>query len=118
MKMADESSVSKTDLMSKIADVPKQAGCAVIKSALVLYVLLKEAEVPIWAKASIVAALVYFISPIDAYPDFLPGGYIDDLATMGLLLTQLEMFVSMRVRDEAEELLPAYCRERKNDILI
>ncbi|SLM49479.1 conserved protein of unknown function [Nitrospira japonica] len=39
---------------------------------------------------AIVAALIYFINPFDAVPDFIPGlGYIDDAALIAWLLKSL-----------------------------
>lgn len=36
---------------------------------------------------SVVAALLYFLSPLDALPDWIPGlGFIDDLAVMGWVM--------------------------------
>ena len=100
------------DFLQKIARVPRQGGCAVIRSAVMLYVLLREPNVPAWAKVSIVVTLAYFISPIDAIPDFLPGGYIDDLAAMTLLLGQLDVFMDAKSLERVEQLLPAYCRRK------
>lgn len=40
--------------------------------------------------ASLVAALLYVLSPVDLIPDFIPGiGLIDDAAVLGLLLHSL-----------------------------
>lgn len=39
------------------------------------------------ALVSVVAALLYFLSPLDALPDWLPGlGFIDDLAVLGWVM--------------------------------
>jgi uncharacterized membrane protein YkvA (DUF1232 family) len=110
--MPSHDSISDQDFLGKIRKVPLQAGCAVLRAAVTLYVLLRDDDVPIWAKASIVAALGYFISPIDALPDFLPGGYGDDLAVMTLLLGQLDVFLDADGRKRVEELLPVSCRNR------
>lgn len=107
--MADFSS---SEFLEKLTQISKDAGCRVIKTAIILYLLLKESNTPAWAKVSITAALVYFISPIDAIPDFLPGGYLDDLALLSALLAQLEFFVSSRISEEAERMLPEYCRRK------
>ncbi|SDJ23982.1 YkvA family protein [Salimicrobium halophilum] len=31
----------------------------------------------------VVVTLLYFVTPVDAWPDFLPLGYVDDLALLG-----------------------------------
>ncbi len=38
----------------------------------------------------IVAALAYLVSPFDAIFDFLPGGYVDDIAVLTWLFTSLK----------------------------
>ncbi|MHC9510397.1 YkvA family protein [Kangiella sp. M94] len=44
-------------------------------------------EIPFGTIAVIAAAILYFVSPIDAIPDFIPGiGYIDDAAIIALCL--------------------------------
>ena len=44
-------------------------------------------DVPWKTIAAIVVALLYFISPIDLLPDFIPGlGYIDDAFVIGLAM--------------------------------
>ena len=101
------------DLLKKIAGRSRQAGCAVIRSAITLYVLLRESNAPPWAKGSIVAALAYFICPLDAIPDFLPGGFLDDLAAMSLLLGQLRVFVDGTVQKRIDQLVPEHCRGKR-----
>ena len=39
--------------------------------------------------AAIIGALGYFISPVDAVPDLLPGGYVDDAGVIGLAVSTL-----------------------------
>jgi uncharacterized membrane protein YkvA (DUF1232 family) len=102
--------ISDRDIWDKIVGVPRGAGSAVIRSAITLYVLLREADIPVWAKVSIVAALGYFICPFDAIPDFLPGGFIDDLAAMALLVGQLTSYIDDNIRERVERLLPEYWR--------
>lgn len=99
-------------LLKKIAGMSRQAGCAVIRSAITLYVLLRESNAPPWAKGGIIAALAYFICPLDAIPDFLPGGFLDDLAAMTLLLGRLQVFVDDTVQKRIDQLLPKHCRSK------
>jgi uncharacterized membrane protein YkvA (DUF1232 family) len=43
------------------------------------------------AAVGIVAGLLYFVSPLDAVPDFLPFlGFIDDAAVLGFILRAME----------------------------
>ena len=76
----DFSSVSFWDKVRKQA---AKAGKDLIEKGLVLYYTWDDDDTPIWAKATIVGALGYFISPVDAVPDILPVvGYSDDLAIL------------------------------------
>lgn len=43
---------------------------------------MQDPDVPLAKKATIGAALLYFLSPFDLIPDFLPGGYLDDAAVV------------------------------------
>jgi uncharacterized membrane protein YkvA (DUF1232 family) len=42
-------------------------------------------KVIFWA----LAAVLYFISPLDAFPDLLPGGFLDDIAFIGFVVTKI-----------------------------
>lgn len=62
-----------------------------IESALLLYALLLDGDTPLWAKALIISALTYLISPIDSVPDFIPlSGLADDLSVLVATLTTLQ----------------------------
>lgn len=67
------------------------------------------------ALVAVVAALLYFLAPLDAIPDWIPGlGFMDDLAVLGWVLrkwsTELEAFRAWRdsqpthVREELKRL--------------
>ena len=106
-------STSYTDesFWNKITKIPGDTGCAVLRAAFTLYVLLRESSTPVWAKAAIIGALGYFIFPLDTIPDILPGiGYADDLAMMTLLLGQLYAFINQDIKDQVETMLPKKCR--------
>jgi uncharacterized membrane protein YkvA (DUF1232 family) len=48
-------------------------------------------EIPWWALASVVAALLYVLSPIDLIPDFIPVvGLMDDAAVVAACLLLVE----------------------------
>jgi uncharacterized membrane protein YkvA (DUF1232 family) len=67
----------------KVKKYAVSAGEGVIEIALKLYYALQDSDTPIWAKGVIIAALGYFISPVDAIPDVVPVvGYSDDLGVL------------------------------------
>ena len=60
------------------------------KDILALYRYMKDPLVKWYRKAIVVAALIYFIVPIDAIPDLTPlFGYLDDLGVITALLKYL-----------------------------
>jgi uncharacterized membrane protein YkvA (DUF1232 family) len=54
--------------------------------------------------ALIITALIYFISPIDLIPDWLPGGFIDDAALITWVLqsinSDIQKFVTWKKKSE------------------
>lgn len=54
-----------------------------VKDVTALYRYMRDKHVPWYRKSIVIAALVYFISPIDAIPDIAPLiGYLDDLGVI------------------------------------
>ncbi|MBT8148515.1 MAG: DUF1232 domain-containing protein [Pseudomonadales bacterium] len=91
-----EQQFSETSFWNKLRRYATSAGKDVVEAALKLYYAMQDPDTPATAKAVIVGALVYFIVPIDAVADFLPGGYVDDWgALMGAFWT-----VAKHVKDE------------------
>jgi uncharacterized membrane protein YkvA (DUF1232 family) len=90
----------------KVRSAFRDAGYAVVEKALLLYFLLLDDGVPAPAKATIASALAYFVLPMDAVPDVLPGvGYGDDLAVLAAALTSVSMHLTPEVRRRAERVL-------------
>ncbi len=63
----------------------------------ILFALVKDyidgnyREIPWYSIASVVAALLYVLSPIDLIPDFIPGiGYLDDALVVAACLSFVE----------------------------
>ena len=51
-------------------------------------------DVPFATIAAIVAAILYFVSPIDAIPDFIPVfGYMDDAAVIGICIRMAHNYI-------------------------
>jgi uncharacterized membrane protein YkvA (DUF1232 family) len=86
---------SEDSLWKKLAGYAAVAGKEVVEKVLVLYESLKDKDTPAWAKGVIIAALGYFISPVDAIPDLIPfAGFADDLgalaAAVGTVATHIK----------------------------
>lgn len=57
------------------------------KEALSVWYCAKDDETPLAAKGMMLAALAYFVLPVDAIPDFIAGlGYTDDAAVFTALM--------------------------------
>ena len=82
------------------------AGEAVVYRALLLYYAADRPETPKWAKAAVYGALGYFILPVDAMPDLIPGvGYVDDLGALMLAFGTIAAYVDENVRIKAQDKL-------------
>jgi len=76
------------NLWAKLERVGKKISFA--RDVMALYRYMKDSYVGWHRKAIVVAALVYFISPIDTIPDLTPFfGYLDDLGVITALLKYL-----------------------------
>lgn len=95
-----ERDYSEDGFWKKTTQYAKQAGEGTITQALKLYYAARDPDTPAWAKTTIYGALGYFISPIDAIPDFTPVlGYTDDL---GILAAAIGI-VAVHIKDEHAE---------------
>ena len=102
-KYADEYNEDK--LWGKIKSVAKKAGIKVIYYVLVLFYALQSENVTMTEKALIIAALGYFILPLDMIPDFIPiVGYGDDAAVLYGLIKKLDC-IDERVKTQAKSKL-------------
>ena len=100
-----EKEYSESRLWEKIKKVAKKAGIKVIYYVLVLFYTLQSENVTIAEKALIVAALGYFILPLDLIPDFIPiAGYGDDAAALYGLIQKLDC-IDERVKAQAKSKL-------------
>ena len=102
----------------KLQELPKVGHILAMIPALVMmvrsYVRGEYAAVPAGTIVSIVAALLYFLAPIDAVPDLIPGaGFADDAALLAFCLKQVKDDIDLYKdwRDEAK-----WQRVRKSDV--
>lgn len=97
---------------NKILNFAKAAGKETIEIALQLYYALQAPATPAWAKAVIIGALGYFISPIDAIPDLTPFiGYVDDFG----ILTMAVATVAVHITDDIKAKASAQRRKWFNE---
>ena len=91
-------------LKEKLRRFAARAGRAVVERALRLYYASQDPRTPDWAKRVMYAALAYFILPLDAIPDIVPGiGYTDDLATLLTALVVVSAYVHKDIKIRAHE---------------
>lgn len=91
------SAYSDDGFWNKTKKYAKVAGEGVLEPALKMYYAALDADTPAWAKATIFAALGYFISPVDAIPDIVPVvGYSDDLGVLAAALAA----TAVHIKDE------------------
>ena len=76
-------------LFEKIKTVARKAGVKVVYVVLLLYYSTLDKELPIKDRLMVLAALGYFILPVDLLPDALPGGFADDTAALIYVLKQV-----------------------------
>lgn len=92
-------------LWKKISRMPKSMSKEVTHKAVVLYVILTSKYTPLWVKLSVIAALGYFICPIDLIPDFIPfTGYLDDLAMLTFLIGEISIYETVEVKARTKKI--------------
>ena len=95
---------SDDSLKAKIARFARVAGRELIEKVLILYHTLRAPSTPKWARAAILGALGYFISPIDTLPDLIPGiGYTDDLTVIAAALVTVASHITPEIKARARE---------------
>lgn len=95
---------SEDNLKAKITRFARVAGREIIEKVLILYHTLRAPSTPKWARAAILGALGYFISPIDTLPDLIPGvGYTDDLTVIVAALVTVASHITPEIKAKARE---------------
>jgi uncharacterized membrane protein YkvA (DUF1232 family) len=61
-------------------------------------------DIPWVSIVLVIVAIIYFVSPIDLIPDFLPAGYIDDAAVIALVIAQIQADLDNFLAWEVERL--------------
>ena len=102
----------------KLGRFAKSAGKEVVEKALLLFYAGQEEKAPAWAKTTIVAALGYFIMPLDAIADLTPAvGYADDLGVLVLALAAVATYINDNVREKTALKMREWFGEEPGDSL-
>ncbi len=110
---------SEDNFWDKIIGCVKSAGLELVYKALQLYYAMDNPNCPTGVKAGIIAALGYFISPIDFIPDFIPVvGFTDDLAAIGSAIVMAHMYIDENVKRKAREKIDYIFGEKTSNGLI
>lgn len=95
-----DTKVTKSSFWGKVKSCFKKAGKPLIKNVLILWYAFPDASAA--DKAVILGALAYFISPLDAIPDVLPGGFADDAGVVALAVIKVRLNASPEAIAKAE----------------
>lgn len=101
-----ESSYTEENLQTKLMKYGKKIGVNTTYYILLLYQMIVSNVVSLADKAIIIAALGYFISPLDVIPDIIIGtGFIDDVSVMLIALRQVVKNITPEIKQQAKERL-------------
>ncbi len=101
-----KSSYTEENLQTKLKKYGKKIGVNTTYYILLLYQMIVSNIVPIADKAIIIAALGYFISPLDVIPDIiLVTGFIDDASVLLIALRYVFKNITLEVKQLAKEQL-------------
>jgi uncharacterized membrane protein YkvA (DUF1232 family) len=79
-----------------------------VEDAVAAYYAVMDPNTSAAAKATLAAALAYFVLPVDAVPDFFMGvGFVDDAAVLTAALAAVRESVTDRHRRRARKTLTA-----------
>jgi uncharacterized membrane protein YkvA (DUF1232 family) len=104
-----EAAYSESGFWKKLKTYAVTAGKDVVENALLLFYAAQEEKAPAWAKATIAAALGYFIVPLDAVADLTPAvGYADDLGVLVLAIAAVAAYINDDVRAKAQDKMQSW----------
>jgi uncharacterized membrane protein YkvA (DUF1232 family) len=107
---------SEEALSEKLLNLPKSTCGQILETVLQLWETLLDGATPWPIKLSIISCLGYFVCPVDAVPDLIPGvGYADDFAAMTLLLSALSAYLTPEIRRRALRRMPASLRKESEE---
>ena len=104
--MDHSSKYSEKGFWNTVKKYTQKIGIEGVRNALRLYYVLQKPNLPAKVKATILGALGYLISPIDAIPDFIPiAGFSDDLGVLAAAIAAIGFYIDDEVKNKADEKL-------------
>ncbi|MEQ8174276.1 MAG: YkvA family protein [Syntrophomonadaceae bacterium] len=86
-----------------------------VPDVVAMYYTVRDAKTPFWARATVFAALAYFILPVDTIPDFIPlVGFSDDAGAIAAALAAVSAHMTDEHREKARQALESN-RSRRTD---
>ncbi|MEN6390723.1 MAG: YkvA family protein [Syntrophomonas sp.] len=77
-----------------------------VPDVVAMYYTVRDAKTPFWARATILAALAYFVLPADTIPDFIPlVGFSDDAGAIAAALAAVSAHMTDEHREKARQAL-------------
>lgn len=100
-----EGAYSSDGLFATITHYAKKAGITTVYYSLLLYYSIVSDKITGIDKALAIAALGYFISPLDFISDFLPGGLFDDTIILFYGINKLGEAIDHTTENQAKDQL-------------
>lgn len=97
--------VNERDFWTAIRKAAKKLAGKAIRQLLLAWNVMCDPKTPFGAKAIIGGALAYFVLPLDLIPDFLPSGYVDDLAALAAVWRVVAEHLNDDHRRQADQTL-------------
>lgn len=69
-------------VLETIQKYSKRAGKEAMAISEAAFLTMKDPKISVRQKAVLVGSLAYLLMPLDTIPDFLPGGFADDITLM------------------------------------
>ncbi|MBD5370424.1 MAG: DUF1232 domain-containing protein [Bacteroides sp.] len=101
------------EFMKKLGKVAKQVGASTVYHVLLLYYALGNKDIPLNKRLLVMAALGYFVLPLDIIPDFLVAGFADDVSIILFALREIASYITVDVKDKAKATLRKWFGEVK-----
>jgi len=83
---------------------------------LLLYYAYNQKNTPTWAKRTIIGAIAYVLSPIDAIPDLTPFiGMTDDMGVLALSIVTIAYYINDEVKQKSKTKLNKLLKKDVSD---